>query len=318
MKKEDVNISAVKLRENGLKGVEVTYAVTETKGTKPFLNEYNSKRSAPIHDTLEETFNWLKGFLLDICGYTDEEAERKILINALEMVAVKYSDKGFIISGKLKVLEGEKVVSLTTPLICEEDEYAQYSEVTKILDAIYIETKEYMVSNKMMSDEQIVIRFNEKNPEFDIEAFKKLPKEEKEALAIKTIEEGGGVAFKGEDIADEDDENAVDLTAEPIKKEKKSPAKKEASTELKPVNLIEDAVNDLIKNTPELQVKPAVAEWPEIMEKTIPEKEVKYEHAIMDKPKIPASGIIEEDDDFIIPSQPQKVLAVSTAKLKAI
>lgn len=185
---KEMLISSVKLVNNGLKGIEVTYAMPTTKNSRSFLDEHKSKKKAPIHDELEELFISLKPFILDICDYTKETREKDII--ETELSEIIYSDKGFILKGKKCVLQGDKTIDLKTPLITGDD-YVKFIETTKILDRIYDEVKLYMSGEKTLSDEQIVIKFNEKKEEFDIDTFKKLSKQEQREKATEILNQMG-------------------------------------------------------------------------------------------------------------------------------
>lgn len=186
---KDIKITKVKLVNNGLKGIEVNYLATEKTGDREFFNEYISKRKAPIHSELEETFSWLKNHILDICGYSLDEVERTFHLNRLEMVSVSYDpSKGFVLTGLLQVMTGEKSINLVTPLV-REDDYTDYGKVIAIIEGIFTETKEYMSFKKTLDDVQLVMKFNKKNEDFDQEAFKRLTKQEQRDFATKILED---------------------------------------------------------------------------------------------------------------------------------
>lgn len=186
---KDIKITKVKLVNNGLKGIEVNYLATEKTGDREFFNEYISKRKAPIHAELEETFSWLKNHILDICGYSLDETERTFHLNRLEMVSVSYDpSKGFVLAGSLQVMTGDKSINIVTPLVGSDD-YTDYGKVTAIIEGIFSETKEYMSFKKTLDDVQLVMKFNKKNEDFDPEAFKKLTKKKQRDFATKILED---------------------------------------------------------------------------------------------------------------------------------
>lgn len=219
-KKKEVNISAVKLINGGLKGVQVKYSATERKHNREYVNEYISHKKAPIHKELEETFNWLKGYLLDICGYCGNSPEEiELLENNLEMISVQYGNKGFILSGKLAVLTGEKFLSLTTPLITDSVEYNHFSKVCAILDGIYSETKDYMEGNKVMDDTELILKFNKGKEDFNELELEKMSSAEKKEIATKLLEDMGCIVLHNDDMnSDEDVEDEI-VIPEPKKKE---------------------------------------------------------------------------------------------------
>ncbi|MES2395789.1 MAG: hypothetical protein V4549_07290, partial [Bacteroidota bacterium] len=172
----------------------VTYAQASSKDSRSFIDEHVSKKKAPIHEELETAFESLREPLLDICGYPDPEA----YITDVEMTGVTYNNKGFILSAKLSILEGEKTINLITPLIKDGNEYPGFMKVIQVLDKIYEETRSYMAGEKSFSDEQLVLKFNSANEGFDAESFKKLSKGEQREIATKVLQDQGSIVFHPE------------------------------------------------------------------------------------------------------------------------
>jgi hypothetical protein len=181
---KNMNIASVKLVNDGLKGVVVTYSTTSTKGGRSFIDEHTSRKKAPIHQELETAFESLREHLLVICGYS------KQYLGEVIITSVTYNDKGFIIVGKKTILEGDKTINLVTPLL-NDDSYSEFDAVSKILDTIYLETEDYMSGAKVFSDAQLVMRFNQDKEDFDVETFKGLSAEEQRGLATKILEDMG-------------------------------------------------------------------------------------------------------------------------------
>jgi hypothetical protein len=197
---KDMKINSVKLVNSGLKGIEVKYALPNNKNNVSFIDEITQKKKAPIHEELEKTFGWLKGHLLDICGYSLETREKDIIDT--EMVSITYNSNGFILVGKKSILDSEKTINLVTPLISSPDEYNQFSKVLSILDGIYAETKAYMAGDKVFSEQQLVLKFNKNNEEFDEQAFLNLPIEEQTNIAAKVLEGLGALVIMAPEIGD--------------------------------------------------------------------------------------------------------------------
>lgn len=204
MKKvNEIILSSVKLVNGGLKGIEVKYQLSEVRENRQFFNEYSSKKKAPVHKELEDCFSWLKGHLLDICGYSLDMDERNYHMANLEMTSVTLNDKGFILSGALSILNGDKALNITTPIIAESDEYSEYSKVIAIIEGIFSETKEYMAGKKQMDDTQFVIKSNKENPDFDKDAFMKMSKKEQREFATKILEDQGAFVFMSDEMEDD-------------------------------------------------------------------------------------------------------------------
>lgn len=267
-KKTEVLIRAVTLVNGGLKGVKVKYSAIEKKHNREYVNEYVSHKKAPIHTELEKTFNWLKGYLLDICGFGNSPEEIEILENDLEMTAVSYCDKGFTLSGKLAVLTGEKFLSITTPLISDSNEYGHFSKVTAILDGIYSETKDYMEGNKVMNDTELIIKFNRGKEDFDESELERMSPAEKKEAATKLLEDMGCIVLHNDDLNNDDDEEEI-VVPEPPKKEVKVPAKEIKPTATQKVEfskptttttaIIEDDDDDFSLVLPMAEVKQSTA-----------------------------------------------------------
>lgn len=209
MDKSKLKIASVKLVNSGMKGIDVEYLLPSVKSNVMFNDNYKSKRKAPIHSELEDAFASLRNPLLDICGYTLDKDEREYLVNSLEMTGVKYGPKGIILIGDLAILGGDKVLTLETPLITDEIEYPEYGKLVEIIEGIYAETHEYMEGRKVMSDAQIVARFNVKNNEFDLASFNKMTKQEQRDLATKILEDQGCMVLHNDDLGEEKEEAIV-------------------------------------------------------------------------------------------------------------
>ena len=195
-------IRSVKLVSQGMKGIEITYAMPTTKNSRSFVDEHKSKKKAPIHSDLEELFLQLKPYLLDCCDYSAETREKDLI--ETEVVSLEYSNTGFSIKGKKSVLQGDKIVELKTPLI-NGDDYDQFGDATLIMEKIYEEVKVYMSGEKTITDEQLVIRFNQNKEGFDVEEFKKLSKEEQRAIATQTLEKMGAIVIHSDELGEADD-----------------------------------------------------------------------------------------------------------------
>lgn len=217
-KTKEVRIGAVKLVQGGLKGIVVNYEQTEIRNNREFFTEFPGvKKKFPIHQELEDCFGWLKGYLLDICNYSDSPSERPMLLESTTIIGVKYNDKGFVITGKLSTI-GDKEFALNTPLISAEDGYPDFDKVTAIMDGIYSETKEYMEGKKIISDEQIVIKFNKGKEDFDINTFRGLSNEEQMKIATEIMTKNKCLIFHNDEIEEDDglEETIIDTTIEQV------------------------------------------------------------------------------------------------------
>lgn len=285
-------LSSVRLTNGGMKGLEVDYLLPSVKGNVQFFDIYKTKRKAPIHAELENCFLWLRSYMLDICGYTLEKEEREYLMNNLEMTGVHYGDKGVILTGKLSILGGNKILSLVTPLIKDDLDFPEYAKLTSIIDGIYTETKEYMQGKKAMSDAVFVTRYNAKNEEFDLESFNKMTKTEQREMATKILEEQGCVVFHSDEIVAEDEgaqgtTSTVMVDTESLRKNDEQAFEEEQQPEQ--VSFTKEEIDNFGKQ--EVVTKPA---------------------ASLDTP-VPT---LLQDEDFQVPLKEPVALKKSTAKKK--
>lgn len=192
-----MNIAAIKLKDGGLKGMVVTYSQSDKKDGRDFTDLLKHTKKAPIHTELDDAIKTLKGPLLDLCDYP--LSTRELDLQDIEITAVEYGDKGFIISGTKEVCDGKKSITLKSPLITSEADYSGAHEITETIDSIYKEVKAYASGEKVFSDDQLVMSFNKNNEEFDVESFKKMSDEEKRDLATTTLEGLGCIVLNPED-----------------------------------------------------------------------------------------------------------------------
>ncbi len=197
-----MNIASVKLINSGKKGLLVTYSSPyNCKGTTS-MDGLKHTRRFPIHLELENAFKSLRTVLLDVCDYSQENREKDIQDTAVNEII--YNNESFSLKGTKTILDSDKTIPLTPKNITAED-YAEYESATAILDLIYKETKAYMAGEKEISDDQLILRFNEGNAEFDTESFNKLSDIEKRDIATSLLEEMGHIVIHNEELAEEEE-----------------------------------------------------------------------------------------------------------------
>jgi hypothetical protein len=210
-----MKINSVKLNNDGLKGLIVNYAQDFVKDGRIFLDEAKGyTRKAPIHAELSEAIESLVPFLLDICGYHEETRKPDILNTTI--TGITYNNKGFVITGKKKILAGDKSINLVTPLL-DEQSYPDADEVSKIMDVIYEEVEAYMSGLKSMTDEQLVMKFNEWKDDFDVDTFNSKTDAEKREIADLILREMKAFAFFPDEV--EEKEETAEVVETPVTKE---------------------------------------------------------------------------------------------------
>lgn len=218
-KTKEVRIGAISLNNAGSNGLVVKYEQTEIRNNREFFTEYSAKKRFPIHQELNDKFVELIPFLLELCNYETSTE----LMSGVTMTGITYSDKGFLISGKMSAI-ANKAFAINTPLITNEDGYPEFAKVSEIMDSIYAETKEYMEGKKVLSDIQYVLNLNKANTAFDAKEFESLPAEEQWKIASEFMAKNKCIVTKLDDM-EETSEPEVEI--EPVLEVKTNDTKPE-------------------------------------------------------------------------------------------
>lgn len=238
-----MKISSVKLLNNGLKGVDVSYETTSVKGGREFNNEIKKKHKSPVHEDLMKLFKSLDFYVKDIFGLTTQD---------VEVTGVTYGNKGFIVSSKITVdsLVIPKVSALNTPLVSDADDYFHYKDVCAILDAIYAETEAFISGEKVMNDKQLVMSFYEaKKVEMDYEG---MTNEEIQQAATAILEKMGSIVIHNEDM----DVSTIDVSKE-VEATKKTAIEVVLEKELPVMFIDSKELNDEAVVLPTFEDKPS-------------------------------------------------------------
>jgi hypothetical protein len=283
---EKLRISKVKFTNSGLKGLEVHYEKVTIKDEREFRNEHIDKIKAPVHYELEKWMQALKKDLLDICGYGDDEREREILMNQLEVCGVTAGEKAFLIVGKMKVI-GNKTINLVTPLIKDDDECDNYDSAQNIIKAIYEETLVYM-EGAVMEDEQLVMKFNQGKEEFNEKEFMEMSATDKRRIATEILEKQGCIVIHSEETDEKEPELEDNL-----------------AIDTPPVEDVEIEVRmDLLGN----KLAPAVEK--------VSDDEFSLEDDVNIDLEEEPEGILEEEDDFLLEVEVTPVKQSTATKIK--
>ena len=158
---------SVKLLEGGVKGINIAFDDFSGDYVKSFKGKLRSPVTVEVRDGIAD----LGSYLLDICGYPLEGKDREVVAANVEVCGITYEDnKGFVLSGVLKVLDGTKQINLVTPLIGDESEYPGYGEIEYKIGNIFMDTMDYLNEKKVISKQLALQLQNERIP---IEGFSK-------------------------------------------------------------------------------------------------------------------------------------------------
>jgi len=221
-----MEIKKIKLVNGGYKGLEVSYLKPEIKNGKTFITEMIEKRKHPIHMDLEKVFKDLRYHLIEIFGIIRGDMEKMdidYLISECDFTGIKIDGTSFELYGTKKSI-GNKDLVLNTQLITEDDGYHHYDTVCKMIETIIEETHQYLAGTKVVSNEEVAIRFITSGKDKSEEATKydAMSMEEKKEYHTKVLEKlFGSVVLHNEDMNMEDiedTENLLDMNA-PIAKD---------------------------------------------------------------------------------------------------
>ncbi len=192
-----MNIASVKLINSGKKGLLVIYSSPSSCKGATSMDALKHARKFPIHWELESAFKDLRSVLLDVCDYSKETREKDIQDTTVNEVS--YNGSSFSLKGVKTILDTDKEIPLN-PKDITSDDYSEFDAAKEILDTIYKETKAYMAGEKEISDEQLILRFNEGNAEFDNDSFANMTPEEKRDEATRVLHEMGHIVIHTDEI----------------------------------------------------------------------------------------------------------------------
>lgn len=203
MSKTVKQISKIKLKDSGLKGLEVTYTYPQEKDNYIWANEHIEKRKHPIHTDLGKAINDLRHFLLEGAGYFTHDlskSEKDYLIEDCKVVEVQMNNEMFKLSGVLRTV-GDKDVKVTTPKIEMADGYENFEAVAAILRTVIAETMEYMAGKKKLDESAYLMQYaKQKNDEALIKDFASMSNKEIKDKCTEILEKMGGIVLINEEL----------------------------------------------------------------------------------------------------------------------
>ena len=215
MSKTVKQITKIKLKDSGLKGLEVSYVYPQEKDNMIFANEHIEKRKHPIHGELENAVNDLRNFLLEVCNYFPDGLtvqDKDLLIEDTRVIEIGIGGADmFKISGDLRVI-GDKFVKLGTPKVEAADGYEHFETVQNILKVIVAETHEYMAGKKKLDESAFLMKFAKKHDDVVlIKEFEGMSNKEKRDKCTEILEKMGGIVLMNEEMDISDVQIEVDF-----------------------------------------------------------------------------------------------------------
>lgn len=224
MNKTAKQIKKIKLKDDGLNGMEVTYMFPEEKDNMIWNNEYVAKRKHPIHGELEKAILDLRNFMLEICGYyiaKPEVTEKNYMIEESKIFEIQVTPESFRLSGEMRAI-GDKFIKVSTPEIEIADGYEHFETVTKILSKVIEETHEYMAGKKRMSEQDFLERYAKlKGDDSIVKELKHMSAKEKKDYYTKALEKMGAIVIIDDEaeISEEDAQLEISVSNVEVEEE---------------------------------------------------------------------------------------------------
>lgn len=203
-------IIGIKLKGNGIKGMDVVYTQEHEKNGKVWHAIDTTERKVPVGEDLENVIKAFRYYLLDIYGYDmDNVNVADVLVEAVDF------DGGAVrIIGKLKILNGISTVKLDTKYVGEEHEYDKMDEVVKLVGQLKGEVEKYLEGKSVMSDSQLVMNFYKGKGKFDEVEFAGMSDEEKKIKATEILEKMGSLVIHNDEMGGDKFDSAEVINVE--------------------------------------------------------------------------------------------------------
>ncbi len=256
MTKTVKQIKKIKLNDDGLKGVEVTYMHPQEKDNMIWNNEHKETRKHPIHGEMENAIADLRNFLLETYGYYNEGisvSEKNQLIEDTRVIEINLAPDMFKLSGEIRLI-GDKFGKIPGIEVEVGDGYAHYETVQKILAKVVEEAHEYMAGRKRMSESDFLEKWaKRKGDDVMIKELQHMSAKEKKDYYTSALEKMGAIVLMDEtaEVSEEDAQMSI--------------ANVEVEDELeiteKDVVVIKEELNNIVPiSTPVMEIIPAVIE----------------------------------------------------------
>lgn len=197
--KIDMQISKVKLVDDGSRGIEVIYNAPEKRGSFDFNNEHTVKYKAPVNTELKVAVAELRQHIIDICRI-DSRYRADVEVTGVSSNATSQ----FVITAKVRS-DGDTTFALNTPLIKDETGYAKFEEAISIIQDIYDRVKDYVEKRLMATPQQIVMAFEKDNKDFDKGEFDELSEEMQIERATQLLSKKGHLVLPPDEITESDE-----------------------------------------------------------------------------------------------------------------
>lgn len=155
----EIRISKVVPLRNGVDGMKITFSRMEAAadGLK-YNNEYTGTYKMPVSTALRDSWNRLKGHVIQVLGLTDEMDEEdmrvlKVECDSMDVIRMQVNVKA--ITGKW--------YNVNMPPVCNSEEYSQYDRMVALVDDLWLLTSKYVVGEAIAEPRQYALDLFQEN-----------------------------------------------------------------------------------------------------------------------------------------------------------
>lgn len=192
-----MNISKLKLVNDGLKGIEVDFLKNQEKNRFTYFNEYHVKEKSPVHAEFKKAMDAL-------------EKHYRLIMNVGELTDVKIngvtaSQEKILIMATVTVF-GYYATAANTPLLDGDCGYKEWSKLSDCVDKLYTEAVVYMEGGKSAEPKQYLLDLFDKEDkgmakrELSAADIRKMDKEGQFNLMRELLEERGAIVVMSEEM----------------------------------------------------------------------------------------------------------------------
>lgn len=236
MTKTNLNLASVKLISLGAKGIKVQYDRGSSRGSYVFNDEYDVKFKNPLPVELRNKFRMLVEHVVLICKMHESDATKSsIYVHHI----ISNGGTNFQLRATVHTFD-DKTFEIATPKITEDTEYEGFDNVISLINDIYDDVIEYIESDKLIDENQIIMDFikNKKEVDFSVE---ELSSEDRVQKAREILEDQGAI------VLDQDDYTVTDgpeKTEPVVEEEVKEIPEGSATTETITTEIKESSVEE--------------------------------------------------------------------------
>lgn len=191
-----MKISKVKLIEQGMKGITVTYSEVQPKDGMHYNNDYTVTFRQPVQGKVMNLFQDLQEHFIGITGM-EEESETLV-------TGFSFDGDNIQLGGKVYVLARPLTFGLSAPMVGDDDGYSKFEKLRDICKEIYTLVAEYTKGNNDVDVAQFIRDYTTKNPAKAAELpVDEMTKEEQIDYYRSVLEKNGGIVIMQEDRDDE-------------------------------------------------------------------------------------------------------------------